>query len=98
MDLEQLLRQAWNSGMGSYHDTKTSKQLKVEEDDFIDSMEDELNLFSIHNVSGSLLEFNDDVDRMIELYKAHRYTQAEQLRDELAERLDDIMRLGSNYR
>lgn len=51
MDLEQLLRQAWNSGMGSHHDTKTSKQLKVEEDDFIDSMEDELNLFSIHNVS-----------------------------------------------
>ncbi len=51
MDLEQLLRQAWNSGMGSYHDTKTSKQLKVEEDDFIDSMEDELNLFSIHIVT-----------------------------------------------
>lgn len=51
--LEQLLRQAWNSGMGSYHDTKTSKQLKIEEDDFIDGMGDELNLFFIHNVVGS---------------------------------------------
>lgn len=98
MDLEKLLRQAWNSGMGSYHDTKTSKQLKVEEEDFIDSMEDELNLFSIHDVSGSLLEFNDEVDRMMGLYKAHRYTQAEELRDELAKKLDDIMRLGGNDR
>ena len=98
MDLEQLLRQAWNSGMSSYHDTKTSKQLKVEEDDFIDSMEDELNLFSIPDVSGSLLEFNDDVDRMMQLYGNSRYTQAEELRDDLAERLDDIMRLGGNDR
>jgi hypothetical protein len=52
---------------------------------------------TLHGVSGSLLEFEDDVNRMMELYKAHRYTQAEELRDELAERLDDIMRLGGNY-
>ena len=52
---------------------------------------------ALYGVSGSLLEFEDDVNRMMELYKAHRYTQAEQLRDQLAERLDDIMRLGGNY-
>ena len=53
---------------------------------------------ALYGVSGSLLEFEDDVNRMMELYKIHRYTQAEQLRDELAERLDDIMRLGGNDR
>lgn len=64
MDLEQLLRQAWNSGMGSYHDTKTSKQLKDEENDFIDSMEDELNLFSIPNVNNRYSI--EDIERCVE--------------------------------
>lgn len=42
MNLEKLLRHAWNSGMGSHHVTKSSKQLKKEEDDFIESIEEEL--------------------------------------------------------
>jgi hypothetical protein len=44
------------------------------------------------NVSGSLFDFIQECDRMISLYKNQRYTQAEQLRDKLAERLDDVMR------
>ena len=52
------------------------------------------------NVSGSLPldEFLEDVKHMQGLYGKNRYTQAEQKRDELAERLDDIMRLGGNDR
>ena len=42
-----------------------------------------------------LIEFNEEVDRMMCLYKSQRYTQAEELRDELAKRLDDIMSLDS---
>lgn len=50
------------------------------------------------DVSDSLIEFNEEVDRMMGLYGNSRYTQAEALRDELAEKLDDIMRLGGNDR
>jgi hypothetical protein len=44
------------------------------------------------DVSGSLFDFIQECDRMISLYKNQRYTQAEQLRDKLSERLDDVMR------
>ena len=40
-----------------------------------------------------LQEFVDNIRWMNSLYNAGRYTKAEQVRDELAERLDDIMRL-----
>ena len=44
------------------------------------------------DVSGSLFDFIQEYERMILLYKNKRYTQAEQLRDKLSERLDDAMR------
>jgi hypothetical protein len=44
------------------------------------------------DVSVSLLDFVQECERMILLYKNQRYTQAEQLRDKLSERLDDVMR------
>lgn len=44
------------------------------------------------DVSGSLFDFVQECERMISLYKNQRYTQAEQLRDKLSERLDDVMR------
>ena len=47
------------------------------------------------DVSGSLLEFIEEVKHMIDLYGARRYKQAERTRDELAEKLDDVMRLGN---
>ena len=50
------------------------------------------------NVSGALQDFMDDVEYMMKLYGNQRYTQAERERDKLAEKLDDIMRLGSNDR
>jgi len=40
-----------------------------------------------------LHEFIDDLHKMNRLYNAGYYTRAEQVRDELTERLDDIMRL-----
>ena len=47
------------------------------------------------DVSGSLFDFIQECERMISLYKNQRYTQAEQLRDKLSERLDDVMRCYS---
>lgn len=47
------------------------------------------------DVSVSLLEFIEEVKHMMRLYGVSRYTQAEQTRDELAEKLDDVMRLGN---
>jgi hypothetical protein len=49
-------------------------------------------------VSGSLplIEFIEEIEYMIKLYGNQRYTQAEAQRDKLAEKLDDIMRLGGN--
>jgi hypothetical protein len=44
------------------------------------------------DISVSLFDFVQECERMISLYKNQRYTQAEQLRDKLAERLDDVMR------
>ena len=44
------------------------------------------------DVSGSLFYFVQECERMVSLYKNQRYTQAEQLRDKLSERLDDVMR------
>ena len=43
------------------------------------------------DVSGSLFDFVQECERMISLYKNQRYTQAEQLRDKLSEKLDDVM-------
>lgn len=39
-------------------------------------------------------DFINDIAYMRQLYKNQRYTQAERERDRLAEKLDDIMRLG----
>ena len=50
------------------------------------------------DVSVSLLEFIEEVKHMMGLYGASRYTQAEQTRDELAEKLDDVMRGCYNAR
>lgn len=47
------------------------------------------------NVSGELEEFMNDVEHMQKLYANSKYGLAEEWRDKLAERLDDIMRLGS---
>lgn len=44
------------------------------------------------DVSGSLFEFIQEVDRMIMLYERGKYTQAEQLKVKLADDLDDLMR------
>ncbi len=41
----------------------------------------------------TLEEFIDEVKYMQRLYQNQRYTQAEALRDKLAEELDDVMRL-----
>ena len=49
-------------------------------------------------VSGSLIEFIEEIEYMMKLYGNRRYTQAEAQRDKLAEKLDDIMRLGGNDR
>jgi hypothetical protein len=40
-----------------------------------------------------LTEFMNEVRRMRELYSNQKFMMAEKLRDELAERLDDIMRI-----
>ena len=47
-------------------------------------------------VEGSLLmiEHINEVERMQRLFSNQKYTQAEALRDKLAEGLDDLMRLG----
>ena len=50
------------------------------------------------DVSGALQDFMDEVEYMMGLYGKQRYTQAEAQRDKLAEKLDDIMRLGGNDR
>ncbi len=52
------------------------------------------------DVSGSLplIEFIEEIEYMMKLYGNQRYTQAEAQRDKLAEKLDDIMRLGGNDR
>ena len=46
----------------------------------------------LNDISDSLLDFIGECNRMISLYKNQRYTLAEQLRDKLSERLDDVMR------
>ena len=38
------------------------------------------------------IEFYEEVEYMQKLYKNRNYTQAEEVRDKLAEKLDDIMR------
>ena len=40
-------------------------------------------------------DFKNDLDRMIDLYERQKISLAENLRDELSERLDNVMRLGS---
>jgi len=47
------------------------------------------------DVSVSLFDFIQEVKHMMSLYGASSYTRAEQIRDKLAEQLDDIMRLGN---
>jgi hypothetical protein len=44
----------------------------------------------IHNNKNQ--DFYEEIEYMQGLYKKERYTQAEQLRDKLADKLDDIMR------
>jgi hypothetical protein len=55
-------------------------------------LEAESKQLNLADVSGSLFDFVQECERMISLYKNQRYTQAEQLRDKLSERLDDVMR------
>lgn len=50
------------------------------------------------DVSVSLFDFINDVDNLRQLYRLSRYTQAEQMRDKLAEKLDDVMRGYYNAR
>ena len=52
----------------------------------------------LDDVSVSLFDFINDVDNMRQLYRLSRYTQAEQMRDKLAEKLDDVMRGVYNAR
>lgn len=61
---------------------------------------EEVNNLNIPDVSGSLPldDFINEVERMQKLYSNSKYTSAEELRDKLAEQLDDIMRLGGNDR
>jgi hypothetical protein len=47
------------------------------------------------DVSVSLLDFILEVKYMMGLYGAMSYTRAERTRNELAEKLDDVMRLGN---
>ena len=44
------------------------------------------------DISVSMFDFFNDVDDMRQLYNLSRYTQADEMRDKLAERLDDVMR------
>ena len=46
----------------------------------------------LSNISLPFLQFVNEVDYMRQLYKGGRYTKAEQTRDKLSEKLDDIMR------
>jgi hypothetical protein len=65
------------------------------------AMNEELNQPScLGAVSGSLplIEFIEEIEYMMKLYGNQRYTEAEAQRDKLAEKLDDIMRLGGNDR
>ena len=50
------------------------------------------------DVSVSLFDFINDIDNMRQLYRRSKYTQAEQMRDKLAEKLDDVMRGVYNAR
>lgn len=50
------------------------------------------------SVSQTIQEFMDEVDYMMRLYGNQKYSQAEALRDKLAKKLDDIMRLGGDNR
>ena len=72
--------------------TRKSKQMEnTEKYRIVDNEGNEV----LADVSVSLLEFIEEVKHMMSLYGASRYTQAEQIRDELAEKLDDVMRLGN---
>ena len=52
----------------------------------------------VTDISVSLLQYIEEIRHMMDLYGNQRYTQAEAQRDKLAEKLDDIMRLGGNDR
>lgn len=58
----------------------------------------------MHDVIGQsggslyLVDFIEEIEYMQRLYSNARFTQAEAVRDKLAEQLDDLMRLGSNDR
>lgn len=43
------------------------------------------------DISISFLDFINNVDDMRQLYRLSRYTQAEEMRDELFEKLDAVM-------
>jgi len=40
--IHEIVKTAWYDGMGCYHDTKTSKKLDKEFEDFMELYEDEL--------------------------------------------------------
>lgn len=61
----------------------------VEKYNIVDNEGNEL----LTDISSSFFDYIIEVDRMIQLYKNKCYTHAEMLRDELANKLDDIMRL-----
>lgn len=41
-EIKKLISNAWDNGMGSYHNCKTSKALDVERESYIDDIEDEI--------------------------------------------------------
>jgi len=44
------------------------------------------------DISKSLFNFINDVDSMRQLNRLGKYTQAEQMRDDISDKLDDVMR------
>jgi hypothetical protein len=55
------------------------------------------NEYQTHPVSEELLGFIIEVQYMMRQYGNGKFTQAEKIRDDLREQLDDIMRLGQTY-
>ena len=51
MELKDLLSAAFDSGLGSHHDCKTSKQFEDDKTDFFDNYEDEIEALNMRIVS-----------------------------------------------
>jgi len=56
----------------------------------IDKKGDEI----LSDMNALFVDFIQECDHMIALYKHQRYTQAEQLKTKLSDQLDDVMRIG----